>query len=147
MELRVEVALPVELGQILRAWRRVIPILGGSFSGPLLRGEVLPGGADWQISRSDGVAVLEARYTLKTDTGHLISVANRGFRHGKPDLNERLLSGQHVPRSDYYFMTTPLFETSSVELQWLMRSVFIGEGERKPDCVVFNVWQVGTEPS
>jgi hypothetical protein len=61
-------------------------------------------------------------------------------------VNERLLSGQQVPRSDYYFMTTPMFETSSAELQWLMRGVFIGEGERKPDCVVFNIWQVGIEP-
>ena len=54
MTLRVQVGTPLEVGQVPRGRRRVIPILGGTFEGPTIRGNVLPGGADWQIVRADG---------------------------------------------------------------------------------------------
>jgi hypothetical protein len=43
--------------------RRVIPITGGSFEGPNIKGAVLPGVADWQLVRPDGDLELYARYT------------------------------------------------------------------------------------
>src|SRR5215831_1337617 len=110
MELRVDIAEAVELGTIHGGVKRVIPITGGSFDGPGLRGVVLEGGADWQTVRPDGVAMLYARYTLRTDGGDLITVENRGFRHGAPDLAQRIQRGERVPASEYYFMTTPVFE-------------------------------------
>ncbi|HEX8826495.1 MAG TPA: DUF3237 family protein, partial [Xanthobacteraceae bacterium] len=69
----VTVKAPLELGDVGKGVRRVVPIKGGEFAGPDIRGEVLPG-ADWQILRTDGVAELEARYTLRTDDGALIQV-------------------------------------------------------------------------
>lgn len=65
MELTVEVGDLVSMGPAPLGERRVIPILGGSFQGPELRGEVLPGGADWQIARRDTVLDLDARYALR----------------------------------------------------------------------------------
>ena len=62
--LKVEVADPFDFGVTPVSHRRVINIIGGNFSGPRMSGTVLGGGADWQIIRPDGVAVLDARYTL-----------------------------------------------------------------------------------
>src|SRR5690349_22324737 len=82
--LRAEITLaaPQELGDTPAGRRRIIPITGGRFEGERLRGRVLPGGADWQIVRPDGVADLDARYTLETSDGALIYVRNHGYRHG-----------------------------------------------------------------
>lgn len=57
--------------------RRIVPILGGSFEGPRLRGKVLPGGADRQLWRADGMRELDALYELETDDGVLLTVHNR----------------------------------------------------------------------
>ena len=54
--INVQVGAPTELGQVPRGRRRIIPILGGTFEGPGIRGKVVPGGADWQIVRADGLA-------------------------------------------------------------------------------------------
>ena len=146
MTIHVAVAPPLEVGEIHGSDRRIVPIMGGTFDGPRLAGTVLPHGADWQYTRSDGVLVVEARYTLRTDQGQLISVINRGFRHGAADLATRLASGTPVPTSEYYFMTSPMFETAAPELQWMSRLIFVATGERLKDSVVINVWQAGDDP-
>ena len=79
-----------ELGATPLGRRRVIPITGGRFSGERLSGRVLPGGADWQVIRADGVADLDARYTLETADGALIYVRNKGYRHGPDEVIKRL---------------------------------------------------------
>ena len=67
----------------------MVPITGGTFEGPRLKGKVLPG-ADWQIVRPDGVLELEARYALETDDGALISMVNRCLRRASPEVMARL---------------------------------------------------------
>jgi len=145
MRLSVEVSTPMELGEIAGVKKRIVPITGGSFAGPRIKGVVIPGGADWQYTRPDGVAVLEARYTLKTDDGRLITVENRGFRHGIPGLAGLIASGHKVPRSQYYFVTTPVFEASDEGLAWLTKAIFVGEAEREENRVTVDVWQVGRD--
>ncbi len=73
------------LGRTPYGERRVIGILGGSVRGPKLNGRILPGGADWQIVRSDGAADIQARYTIETEAGARILVTSEGLRHGPPD--------------------------------------------------------------
>ena len=145
MRLSVEVSAPVELGEIAGVKKRIIPITGGTFEGPNLKGKVLPFGADWQYTRPDGVAVLEARYALRTDDGRTISIDNRGFRHGVPGLAAMIASGRPVPRSAYYFVTAPVFEASDESLAWLTKAIFVGEAERQADRVIVDVWQVGRD--
>ena len=87
---RVEVETPLELGKSPYGERRIINIKGGAFSGPRLSGRVLPGGADWQIIRYDGITEVEARYTLETEDGALIYVSNWGLRHGPKEVMARL---------------------------------------------------------
>jgi hypothetical protein len=142
MTLRVKVGPATEFGQVAAGRRRVIPILGGTFEGPAVRGTVLPGGADWQIVRDDGLAQLDTRYALQTDRGALIYIQNAGMRHAPPNVTARLLADQPVDSSTVYFRTVPTFEASAPELQWLTRAIFIGVGERRPDEVIVDVWKV-----
>ena len=102
-EAQVTVDPPQELGDVGKGSRRIVPISGGEFSGPDLRGEVLPGGADWQIVRGDGVAELEARYTLRSDDGALIYVRNIALRHGAAETMAALAAGRPVDPDRYYF--------------------------------------------
>jgi hypothetical protein len=134
-EARVEIGPPVEVGPTPHGRRRVIPITGGTFAGPRLRGRVLPGGADWQLHRSDGVAEIHARYTLEADDGGLIYVVNQGIRHAPADVQARLDAGESVDPTLVYFRTSPTFETGSGRHDWLMRALFVGVGERRPDHV------------
>ncbi|WP_310462396.1 DUF3237 domain-containing protein [Sphaerotilus sp.] len=65
------------LGRSPLGERFIIDILGGTFEGPRLRGRVLPGGADRQLVRPDGVKELDALYEMETDDGTVITVHNR----------------------------------------------------------------------
>jgi Protein of unknown function (DUF3237) len=141
-ELRVEVGAPLEVGQLPQGFRRIVPILRGTFEGPGIKGRVVLGGADWQMIGADGFSKLDTRYTLETDSGRLIYVQNAGIRHAAPEVMQRLLRGEAVDPGLVYFRTVPVFETSAPELQWLIRSVFIGTGERYPNEVVIQFWRV-----
>src|SRR5665647_1538799 len=81
---RIDIAPLLDVGKTPHGHRRIINILGGAFSGPRLSGRVLPGGADWQVVRSDGIVEVSARYTLETGDGALIYISNWGLRHGPP---------------------------------------------------------------
>lgn len=141
-ELRAQVGAPMELGQVPAGRRRIVPILGGRFDGPELRGKVLPGGADWQIVRADGFTELDTRYTIETDAGSKVYVRNAGIRHAHPAIIEQLLAGERVDPSQVYFRTVPVFETSAPELQWMTRAIFVGVGERQPSDVIIRFWRL-----
>jgi len=145
-EARVQVGQPVDIGPIPGGRRRIVPLLGGTVAGhgegSGLRGRVLPGGADWQIVRADGLGELDTRYTLETDDGQLIYVQNAGIRRAPPDVTARLMAGEAVDPSLVYFRTVPKFETSVPELAWLMRSIFVGTGERYPSDVLIRFWKL-----
>jgi uncharacterized protein DUF3237 len=141
-EAHVQVGPPMDIGAVQGGQRRIVPILGGSFEGSGMRGRVLPGGADWQIVRADGVLELDTRYTLETDQGKLIYVQNPGIRHAPPEIMAKLAAGQPVDPSLVYFRTVPKFETSAPELAWLTRSIFVGTGERFPTEVLIRFWKL-----
>jgi len=73
------------VGDSKRGRRQVIAITGGTFEGPNIKGEILPGGEDWQLVRPDGDTELYARYLLKTSDGHVIQVINQAlfYKDGK----------------------------------------------------------------
>ena len=132
----------MDLGATQHGNRRIIPITGGTFEGPLIKGIIVPGGADWQIIRADGVAELEARYTLRSDDGALIYVINKGYRHGPPEVMQRLAKGEQVDPKEYYFRATPTFETSVAKYTWLTKHVFVASGERKPNSVILDFYKI-----
>jgi hypothetical protein len=122
--------------------RRIINILGGTVEGPKLNGKVLPGGADWQIVRADGVVHLNARYTIETDTGGQILVDAEGYRHGPPEVMAALARDETVDPQRYYFRTLMRFETADPGAAWLNRILAIGRGARANRQVRIEVFEV-----
>ena len=130
------------LGRTPYGERRVIGILGGSVRGPKLNGRILPGGADWQIIRTDGTADIKARYIIETDDGARIMVTSEGLRHGPPEVMERLARGANVAPAHYYFRTVMRFETSDPNVDWLNRILALARGQREARAVRLDVYEV-----
>lgn len=142
-DLNVKVGPAQELGEAGGGRRRVIPIIGGSLTGPRSKGEVLPGGADWQTLRADGVTLLQARYTVRMDDGAVVGIINTGVRRASPDVAKRLAAGEVVDPALYYFRASPVFEVGPGPHGWLTENLFVSAGERLPDLVRLKVYKVG----
>ena len=106
---------------------------GGTFEGPRLKGEVLPGGGDCLVFRPDGAGELDVRATLRTDDGHLIYTYYRGIIQASPEVTQRVAQGESVDRSEYYFRTAPVYETASEKYSWLNRIVAVAVGSFAPN--------------
>lgn len=139
---RADVETPQLLGQTLEGERRIVPIAGGEIEGPELRGTILPGGADWQVVGADGTAVLEARYTVRTEDGALVYVRNLGLRHGPPSVLKRIQRGEEVDPTEYYFRSTPRFEAGDARYAWLNRILAVGSGARLANEVQLDIYVV-----
>ena len=105
----VELGASVTPGDTARGGRVIIPISGGHFAGPAIKGEVMPGGWDWQLVRADGCREVKADYFLKTDDGVVINVVNTGV----------ICAGQPV-------RTHPVFEAPRGKYEWLSKNAFVG---------------------
>ncbi len=141
-ELRIQVGKPIVIGDTQYGVRRIIPIVGGTFNGPKMKGEILSGGADNQIVRKDGVAELEAHHYLKTDDGVQIYFKNTGLRIATSEVSDRLGKGEMVSPEEYYFRGVPKFEAPIGRYYWLNNAVFICKGIKNPDVVLIQIWKV-----
>ena len=143
---RLEATLgqPLDLGDVAHGHRRIVPLTSGTFAGPELNGQLLPGSsADWQLVLPDGTALGDIRYTLQTDNGELLYVQARGVRHGSADVLARLARGEHVDASEYTFRTATQIETAAPALDWLNKGVFISVGGRRPGAVIYETYLIG----
>jgi Protein of unknown function (DUF3237) len=140
--INAELAAIMDLGRTPYGGRRFVGILGGRVSGPKLNGRILPGGADWQIIRSDGAADISARYTIETDSGARVLVASDGLRHGPPEVLEKLARGDSVDPSLYYFRTAMRFEAADPSVDWLNRILAVARGQREAQSVRLEVYEV-----
>jgi hypothetical protein len=141
-DIRVDVGSPITIGETGAGLRRVVPILGGSVEGPRLSGRVVPGGADFQMLRADGVMELEAKYVLETSDDAFIYVVNRGLRHGPAEAVEKLMRGEPVDPKLIYFRATPSFETAVAEFKWITQSLFVCTGTRLPNQVLLALYEI-----
>jgi hypothetical protein len=133
----------LELGDTPAGKRRVFTVSGGEFVGDRLRGEVLPqAGSDLLLVRQDGSSQQDVRLILRTNDGALILMTYRGVRHASEEVNAKIARGEHVPPSDYYLRTVPLFETSSPKYAWLNKIVSVAVGERQPNGVSYEVYEI-----
>jgi hypothetical protein len=143
---RLEATLgqPLDLGATARGHRRIVPLIGGTFSDPEITGELLAGAsADWQSILPDGTVVGDIRYTLQTDLGELIYVQSCGVRHGSADVLDRLSRGEDVDASEYTFRISTQIETASPDLDWLNKGIFIGVAGRQAAGVIYETYLVG----
>jgi len=124
MTVNIAAAPSHKLGTVPHGIRSIVPVTGGDFEGPRLRGKVLPGGDDWLLLRPDGVLELDLRITLETDDHALIYMTFQGLRHGP------------------YFRTLPRYETSSETYAFLNRIICVGVGEARPDGAVHRIDEI-----
>jgi hypothetical protein len=142
--LEATLAQPLDLGDVAQGRRRIVPLTGGTFTGPQLNGKLLPGAsADWQILLSDGTALGDIRYTLQTDGGDLLYVQSRSVRHGSAEVLARLGRGEDVDAGEYTFRTSTQIETAAPDLDWLNKGVFISVGGRQAAGVIYETYLVG----
>ena len=142
---RLEATLgpPLDLGDVSGGHRRIVPLTGGTFTGPEINGKLLPGAsADWQIVLPDGTALGDIRYTLETKGGDLLYVQSRGVRHGSAEVLVRLGRGEDVDAGEYTFRTSTQIETGASDLDWLNKGVFISVGGRGPGGVIYETYLV-----
>ena len=133
----------LELGDTPAGNRRVFTVSGGQFIGDRLRGEVLPqASSDLLLVRADASYQQDVRLVLRTDDGALILMTYRGVRHASPEVSARIARGEQVGPSDYYLRTAPFFETSSPKYAWLNKIVSVGIGERQPNGVSYEVFEI-----
>ena len=130
----------LDLGDTQWGRRRVVPITGGSFEGSRLRGEVVPGGSDWQVLHSDGMITVDTRYLLRTHDGVLITLATNGVRHGPPEVVRRINAGEHVDPASYYFRLFCRFETGDPRYQWLTRTLVVASAAREANAVRYQAY-------
>jgi hypothetical protein len=132
-----------DLGATPMGTRRIVPVSGGTFKGDRLKGFVLENAAaDWILVRADGSVQLDVRLTLETDDGALIYMTYRGVRNSSPEVAERLARGDSVDPTEYYFRTTPYFETSSEKYAWINNIVTVAVGERLSSGVKYKVFEI-----
>jgi hypothetical protein len=119
------------------------PIIGGSFRGPELSGDVMPGGADYFLLRPDGVGVLDARYKLRTTGGVLIDIHNRGLWVPNEAGLAKVRAGADPAADELYCCCTPEFKAPEGPCAWLNRLVCTGlVSYPKPDLVAISCFRL-----
>jgi hypothetical protein len=142
-DLAVTIAAPVEVGHTPAGLRRMIPITGGTVTGPRLNGKVLAGGADFQLILGGGTqAHLDARYVIELDDGSRVFVQNTALRVASLENSQRIMNGQPVNPEEIYFRCQPKMEATTPAWAWLSESQFIGTGRRAPDGVFLSFYRV-----
>lgn len=142
LQLSADLEDPLVLAQTPLGTRRIMYFTGGAFSGSRLKGQVLAGGGDWVLLRSDGVSELDIRLTLRTEDGALIYVACDGIFDIASEARERIMQGEQVDPAAYYFRTALHFETGAAAYRWLNRVLAVGVGRRTPTGMVTEVFAV-----
>jgi hypothetical protein len=115
---KVMIAAAQIAGEMPNGVQRYIPITGGTFEGPKIRGEVVPGGADWPLTRRDGATEIDALYTLKTHDGVIIKIHNVGLVVPQPATDGG--------KPSLYSRTVPKFEAPAGNYDWLNKAIFVG---------------------
>ena len=140
-DVEVVVGRPEDLGATRAGHRRIVPILGGALGGGLV-GEILAGGADWQLLRDDGAIEIDCRYSARLVDGSLLYLQVSGVRSGSPAVLEALLRGEHVDPQEYYFRTAVRVETSAPHLAHLQDAVLVASCVRTADRVRYVAYRL-----
>ncbi|WP_431044759.1 DUF3237 domain-containing protein [Streptomyces sp. P1-3] len=125
--------------------RTLFGAAGGSFEGPSLYGDVLPGGGDWALFRPDGSMALDVRLTLRTHDGALVHMTYGGRWITPPEWRSDIadpVRRYQVDPAHYYFRTNPLFETGAERYAWLNDIVCVGSGYLIEGGIAYKVSRV-----
>lgn len=140
--LDVQLGTPIELGKGLAGQRRIIPIIGGTVSGPHFEGRIMNLGADWQTIHDTATARLDTRYAFQTNDGAAMEIINRGYRHGSAEAIDALARGESVAPDTYYMRTHATLETGHPAYDWVNNLLFVGTGARNKNSVNMELYIV-----
>ena len=137
LQLKVTLGDSYDVGETQHGQRIVIPITGGTFEGPAIKGTIINGGADYQLAnKALNRTELEAIYSIKTDDGVYIHVRNKGI----------IWSGKDAQGNpSFYFKAAPQFEApADSKYAWLNNSLFVCAPDftQQFKGIVLNVWRV-----
>lgn len=143
-ELKVTTSPTKVVGKTAHGERRIIPITGGTFEGPKLKGTVLNGGADYQfVNEEDTRTEVEAIYSILTDDGVTIHIRNKGVLFMNPEVMAQLEKGISIDWNKVYFRAAPTFEAPiDSAYDWMNNAIFICKGVPSKEYVSIQVWQV-----
>jgi len=131
-----------EMGTGRAGQRRIIPIVGGTVTGPLLQGRILNLGADWQTIFANGLAELDTRYAMETHDGATIEIINYGYRHGPQAVLDAIARGEEVDHNSYYMRTHARLETGDPRYDWVNKTLFVGVGARLQQAVQVQLYAI-----
>ena len=137
MQLKVTLGEAYTVGETAQVKRLVIPMTAGTFEGPMLKGTILNGGADYQMADTKANHTeLEAIYSIKTDDGTYIHVRNKGIIYqGKDEQG----------KPSFYFKAAPKFEAPyDSNYAWLNHAIYVCSPDFSSSFkgIVLNVWMV-----
>jgi len=135
LQLKVSIGEAYGIDNTQHGRRTVIPITGGTFEGPRLKGTIINGGGDYQLN-TEKRTELEAIYCIRTDDGINIHVRNKGIIYNGLDAEGK---------PTFYFRAAPTFEApADSKYAWLNNALFVCTPEWKDDFkgIILNVWMV-----
>jgi hypothetical protein len=142
-DMHADLEAPHMIGATPAGTRQTWIVKSGWLEGPRMKGELLPGGGDWALIRTDGAVQLDVRATAALEGGAMVHAYYSGLIIATPEVFGRIMGGEDVPLDEYYFYTNPMFQTGSEEYAWLNRTLAIGRGKAVPGGVEYRVWAVG----
>jgi hypothetical protein len=142
LEAHIDLAPAEIVGATPFGTRSIHIVTGGTFAGPRLRGMVRAGGGDWLLTLANGAGELDVRGTLESDDGALLYISYHGILDVTTAVMARVLGGEDVSPSEYYFRTTPRFETGSEKYAWLNRTVCVATGYFRAREVGYRIFAV-----
>ena len=127
-DLVLEAQLPTTLATA-NGGRLIVPISGGKFTGPRLKGTIVLPSGDWVVQRPDGSRVLDVRVLLQTDDGQKIYMSWRGIAYTPAG-------------GTLWARIVPMFETASEKNAWLNNVIAVGVYRPDLGKIAYRVYRI-----
>jgi hypothetical protein len=143
-EVHFNLAPPLVIPDNPNGTRQIVGVIDGKITRGKFGGEALTPGGDWLRMRHDGIFELDVRGTLKLDDDSLVYMTYGGVIVVSQQVFGRIVQGEEVNAAEYYFRTTPRFETGSKKYGWLNNIIAVGMGKVGPGLqwVEYSVFQI-----
>ncbi|MFB6456277.1 DUF3237 domain-containing protein [Chitinophaga sp. Hz27] len=144
-DLQIDLDRQQAIGPVLKGTRVIFPFKGGDIKGNTITGKILECSGEWGLVVDSTTFKMDCRVTVQTDEGALIYIAYTGYNYVAPPKNAIMNAGKgyELSPSDYYFRSTPVFETSSPKYAWLNHTIAVGVGRFVgPGKLVYKIYAI-----
>ena len=93
-------------------------------------GEVVAGGADWQVLHDDGSLTIDAHYAIQLESGPVITISSSGVRTTL------------TPAGETYFRTA-IRIGAPASVGDVVRRLYVSAGVRHESAVVLDLFELG----